>query len=346
MDAFLSDQTYARIADAAPMSGNSVSLLKDAVENYPIWLQAIRKARRMICLESYFIREDEIGWEFAAALAAKAREGVRVRVIYDRLDLLVAANARRSLWLTDAYFVPTTPYAQALCAAAVSGVDVRLLIPGLSDVPFTRAMMRSGFRPLLEAGVKIYEWRGTMLHAKTAVADGYWSRVGSTNLNLTSWVGNWELDVAVEYQNFANVMERMYEEDLANATEIVLNARVKAAWRRGATSVTKGKANARPRTSIFLRVSRLIGMIVTNQLGLNPSEALLMAIAGFIGLAFVVIIALWPWVVAGPLVVVGGWVALALLARAYKLFSEGRRHAELLPASADEEAKPERVRNL
>jgi cardiolipin synthase A/B len=79
MAAFLSDQAYARIADAPPVSGNSVRLLKDATENYPAWRQAIGEARRTIYLESYFIREDEIGSEFAAVLAAIAREGVRVR---------------------------------------------------------------------------------------------------------------------------------------------------------------------------------------------------------------------------------------------------------------------------
>ncbi|MBK6767464.1 MAG: hypothetical protein IPG72_00170 [Ardenticatenales bacterium] len=59
-------------------------------------------------------------------------------------------------------------------------------------------MSRSLYRPLLESGVRIFEWQGTMIHAKTAVADGLWSRVGSTNLNLNGWVGNWELDVAIE----------------------------------------------------------------------------------------------------------------------------------------------------
>jgi cardiolipin synthase len=64
-----------------------------------------------------------------------------------------------------------------------------------------------------------------MLHAKTAVADGRWARVGSTNPNVASWLGNWELDVAVEDEGFAQAMERMYLDDLAHATEIVLGTR-------------------------------------------------------------------------------------------------------------------------
>ena len=99
-----------------------------------------------------------------------------------RLDTLVASLARTSLWLTDAYFAGTTPYIQALRAAARDGVDVRLLVPGASDTPFMPALTRAGYRSLLEAGVRVFEWNGSMLHAKTAVADGQWARVGSTNL--------------------------------------------------------------------------------------------------------------------------------------------------------------------
>ena len=105
-----------------------------------------------------------------------------------RTDLLVASLARDHLWLTDAYFVATSAYTQALRAAARDGVDVRLLVPGASDVPAVSPLSRAGYRALLEAGVRVFEWNGTMLHAKTAVADRRWSRVGSTNLNLVSWI--------------------------------------------------------------------------------------------------------------------------------------------------------------
>ena len=124
-----------------------------------------------------------------------------------RLDQLIAAMARRSLWITDAYFVGVAPYVQALSAAARDGVDVRLLVPGTSDIPAVAAVSRAGYRPLLEAGVRVFEWNGSMLHAKTAVADGRWARVGSSNLNLSSWIGNCELDIAIEDQAFARGME-------------------------------------------------------------------------------------------------------------------------------------------
>src|SRR6185503_4878833 len=134
-----------------------------------------------------------------------------------------AAMAQRTLWLTDAYFVGVTGYVQGLRAAVMDGVDVRLLVPGATDIPIIRAVSRAGYRPLLEAGIRVFEWNGPMLNAKTAVADGHWARVGSTNLNLASWIGNWELDVAVEDLEFGDEMEQMYLQDLDNATEIVLS---------------------------------------------------------------------------------------------------------------------------
>src|SRR5487761_2712308 len=142
-----------------------------------------------------------------------------------RLDQLIAAMARKTLWLTDAYFVGIAPYVQALLAAARDGVDVRLLVPGSSDIPAVANMSRSGYRPLLKAGIRVFEWNGSMLHAKTAVADGQWARVGSSNLNIASWLSNRELDVAIEDTAFATQLATQYEHDLGNATEIVLAPR-------------------------------------------------------------------------------------------------------------------------
>ena len=143
-----------------------------------------------------------------------------------RLDPLVASLARRTLWLTDAYFAGTSIYVQALRAAAEDGVDVRLLVPGPgSDIPLVQAISRAGYRALLRSGVRVFEWNGPMLHAKTAVADARWARVGSTNLNLSSWVGNRELDLVIENEAFGQAMEEMFALDLTNSTEIVLEPR-------------------------------------------------------------------------------------------------------------------------
>ena len=139
------------------------------------------------------------------------------------------SSSRRSpgtrLWISDAYFVGTSAYVQALAAAARDGVDVRLLVPGASDIPALSPISRAGYRPLLDAGVRVFEWNGTMLHAKTAVADDLWARIGSTNLNIASWMGNYELDVAIEDRGFGAIMAAQYEKDLARSTEIVLTRR-------------------------------------------------------------------------------------------------------------------------
>lgn len=239
------------------------------------------------------------------------------------LDQLIAAGARTSLWLTDAYFVGVTPYVQALRAAALDGVDVRLLVPGSSDVWLLRSVSRASYRPLLEAGIRVFEWNGSMLHAKTAVADGRWARVGSTNLNVASWIGNWELDVAVEDERFARAMADMYLDDLAHATEVVLGEgrRVRvtdqpeARRRRG--ELRRGSASRAAAGAIG--IGSAVGAAITDHRPLGPAEARLMAAAGSGLLLLVVLAALWPWLVAAPLGVLGGWVGVALLVRAYRL---------------------------
>jgi len=99
-------------------------------------------------------------------------------------------------------------------------VDVRLLVPGTSDLPLVRNLSRIGYRELLRSGVRIFEWDGPMLHAKTIVADGRWTRVGSSNLNPSSLVGNWELDVLIDDQELADAMERQFRLDIARSREV------------------------------------------------------------------------------------------------------------------------------
>jgi cardiolipin synthase A/B len=464
------DQAFSRTAGAPLISGNRVRLLRNAEENYPAWMEAIRGAERAIHFESYIIHDDDVGREFADLLAAKATEGVHVRVIYDwmgailrsgwtfwralrragvevrcfnpprvdsafgwlsrdhrktivvdsriafvtglcvgrhwagnpkrqiapwrdtgisiegpavagvegafastwaacgsplpqselgsegaapaaagnvslriiasqpgvaaiyRLDQLIAAVARESIWLTDAYFVGTSSYVQALCAAAADGVDVRLLLPRAGDVPFVRAISRAGYRTLIEAGVRVFEWNGPMLHAKTAVADGRWARVGSTNLNLASWVSNWELDVIAEDEGFAGEMQAMYLDDLGHATEIVLTRK------RHPQPIVPRRMRARPRGAVrgsanwaakgVLRMSKVVGAAVTQSRVLGPAEASLMLTGGLALLAFVAFAFLLPRVVAGVLGLVGAWVALTLLVQAWRLRFPRKKAAE------------------
>jgi cardiolipin synthase len=104
---------------------------------------------------------------------------------YRVIELLAAGSINR-LWITDAYLVAPPRLFQSLRDAARDGVDVRLLVPGSSDLPLIRNLSRIGYRDLLRSGVRIYEWDGPMLHAKTIVADRRWTRVGSSNLNPSS----------------------------------------------------------------------------------------------------------------------------------------------------------------
>jgi cardiolipin synthase len=244
-----------------------------------------------------------------------------------RFDQLIASVARRTLWLTDAYFVGVAVYIQALRAAAQDGVDVRLLVPGTSDLPVLSSLSRAGYRPLLEAGIRVFEWNGAMLHAKTAVADGRWARVGSSNLNLSSWLGNYELDIAVEDPEFAAQMEAMYEEDLRRATEIVLSARNRVrptahhARRRRSGSTSRAAAGA-------LRLGNTMGAAISNRRVLGPAEATTLLGLGVALLVFAAVSVLWPLAVAIPLALLAVWVAISSLVRARELRALRERDEE------------------
>jgi cardiolipin synthase A/B len=464
----LAERTFSRVAGADLVRGNDVRLLKDATENYPAWLRAIGEARHHIYFESYIIHEDEIGRQFADVLINKAREGVRVRLIYDwmgglgntsrrfwtrlrlggvdvrcynpprldspfgwlsrdhrktltvdgrvafvtglclgkmwvgdpargippwrdtgielrgpavadverafgqtwatqgeplaadelvgdraappagslnvrivaslpstagmiRLDQFVAALARERLWLSDAYYAGTTSYVQALRAAAKDGVDVRLLVPNATDIPLIRPFSRAGYRSLLQAGVRVFEWNGPMMHAKTAVADSRWARVGSTNLNVASWFGNCELDAVIEDHSFALQMEDMFLGDLHNATEIVLDTRQKIRAprepRQRARRSRGSGGSAGQAAAGAVRIGNAIGAAFTNRRELGPVEARLMVIVGLLLLALAIVFAFFPRLLAVPVAAAFAWIAAALFYRAYKLYRQKRHDA-------------------
>ncbi len=467
----LTDQAFSRTA-APVVQGNAVRLLKDAAENYPASLQAIRSAARTVFFESYMIEDDATGREFRDALAERARAGVRVFVLYDwlgstgklwsgfwrplrdagalvrvfnpprfasplgwifrdhrksiavdgriafvsglcvaqawrgdpaqgkepwrdtgveirgpavahvaaafarvwattgspvsaelltkaesvpaagdvslrvvasapasaglmRLDYLIASLARKRLWLTDAYFVPPPAYAHALIAASRDGVDVRLLVPGASDIPVLSPLSRSAFRPLIEAGIRVFEWNGTMLHAKSAVADGRWARVGSTNLNIASFLGNYELDVAVEDERFAAAMEAQYEDDLKRSTELVLKKRLA----RGKVPVpsARGRGRRHPRGSARRAAAGAV------RLGSAVGSALVFPGEGVLGsgrimagaaVAFAVLGAIavwWPKGIAYPFAAIAIWFATAFVIRAAGTRDTGEPEAKRPP---------------
>ncbi len=447
-----------RTSGAPLVRGNEVLILRDAEENYPEWEKAIESARKTIHLEMYIIHRDSTGRRFRDLMAEKARQGVKVRILYDwfgsfgplanrmwnslrdaggevrsanppnfksllgwgsrdhrklltvdgstafisglcmgdawkgnpekgiapwrdtgvgirgpavadaeaafaaswrmaggilpedeiprretlprpgrvalrviptspdtaglyRLDLIVAAAVKKTLWLTDAYFIGTSSYMQALRSAAGDGVDVRLLVPHGSDIQWIANISRTQYRFLLEAGVRVFEWTGPMIHSKTAVADGRWARIGSTNLNLASWLGNWELDVVIEDETIGRQMEDMFLEDLSHSVEVVITRRRRV---RPTFPIPKGErppmsGSGKRMLSGVIRMSSAINAAVTSHRMLSRTEsASLFSIASFV-LALAVIAIFLPRVMTYPIGVVLAWVGLFLLVKAIRL---------------------------
>ncbi|BBL81170.1 hypothetical protein RxyAA322_30240 [Rubrobacter xylanophilus] len=166
-------------------------------------------------------RPQEIPAAGGVAARIVIQEPGKVRMLR-ALELLLA-SVRERVWISDPYFLGSPVLTQALVSAAADGVDVRLLLPATNDLPWIGALSRVGYRPLLEAGVRIFEYGGPMMHAKTHVADSFHARVGSTNLNLSGLFANWEADLLAEDAAFAARMEEVFEEDLSNAREILLS---------------------------------------------------------------------------------------------------------------------------
>jgi cardiolipin synthase len=222
------------------------------------------------------------------------------------MDQLLAAFARESMWLTDAYFVGTPSFLESLKAAAADGVDVRVLLPQTSDIGLIRDTTRSTYRPLLEAGVRLFEWNGPMLHAKTAVFDGKISRVGSTNMNIASWFGNYELDVIIEDGEFGSQMEQMYLRDLENATEVILRdtERVKLKRVKKPRSRRRGSGSVKKTTAGAINAAASIGSAITKKTKLGPAEARLLLMVGGVLLGLALLLIKFPRGASIPLVII------------------------------------------
>ena len=150
-------------------------------------------------------------------------------VIY--LTLMSALkHAEEHIHLTIAYFAPDPQLLQALIDAAARGVDVKLVLPSVSDSWPIFHLGRSYYTDLLGGGVKIYERRGSVMHAKTACIDNVWSTVGSTNLDWRSFLHNDEMNAVILNRKFATQMEAMFAADLAESDEITLEQWERRPW--------------------------------------------------------------------------------------------------------------------
>ena len=149
----------------------------------------------------------------------------------ERFYALSIAGARRTLYVTNAYFAPDRSFVELLTAAAKRGVDVRILTAGpRTDVNVVRAAGRAWYDTLLGAGVRIYEWRPTVLHAKTFVVDGQWSTIGSMNFDNRSMALNDESTLMVVDSAIGEQMNRIFLTDLEHADEITLEAFRRRSW--------------------------------------------------------------------------------------------------------------------
>lgn len=241
-----------------------------------------------------------------------------------RLLQVLTASVQDRIWIADAYFLADPMLRQALMAAAHDGIDVRLLLPSTNDLRIVGALSRNSYRPLLEAGARIWEYRGPMMHAKTIVADGWCSRVGSTNLNITGLMTNWEIDVVVEDVTFAAAMEEMFLTDLADAQELTLEGRAVRGGprRRGRNrirSLARGSGSQVPTTVASLGGALAQGAL-SNALARNESNFNL--VSGLGGLVLAAVLARFPRAFAWPLATVIGLFGATGLARAFRL----RRH--------------------
>jgi cardiolipin synthase A/B len=439
-----------RVSDAPLREGNRLALLKNGPDTYDDWLTAIARAKRWIHLDNYIIANDEVGNRFARALSAKAREGVRVRVLHDwfgcmdvprsfwrgmreagvevkavnppasgpplgvirrdhrkllavdgeyastggvciadgwlvtspdtglpyrdtavsvrgpvvadinraftslwgelvgelpeserpepgdiqaagetsarlviqeprrmrtlRMLELLTAGVQERLWITDPYFLSMPILTQSLMATARDGVDVRVLTPATVDIAWIGRASRAGYRQFLESGVRIFEYGGPMIHAKTLVADGWLSKVGSTNLNFSSLAANWEIDLVVEDEDFARQMEELFEDDISKSREVRLESSGRGSRVRPDRPVDTSDSRARAGvvgsgTGSGATISRMVPTIV--QKGAAPLQthehAIAVAASGAL-LGVSLLGARFPRLVAWPLTALGAFL--------------------------------------
>ncbi|HRI70094.1 MAG TPA: cardiolipin synthase ClsB [Polyangium sp.] len=145
-------------------------------------------------------------------------------------------EAKRRIYVTNAYFLPTLGVLRGLCDAAKRGVDVRVMVAGTTDVTAVKLATRTIYGRMLHAGIRLYEWHGRVLHAKTAVIDGHWSTVGSSNLDQQSLRMNMEANAIIEDARFARAMEKMFHEDLEHCEAVTTESwHQRPAWERAAS---------------------------------------------------------------------------------------------------------------
>jgi len=168
----------------------------------------------------YFPPVEARGHHLTQVIKSSPSEGSSaVKLLY----IVSIVSATKSIYISNAYFVPDRDTLRALEGAVRRGVDVRVIVPGeFTDVPLVREASRMHYELMLRRGIRIFEYQPTMMHAKTMVVDGIWSTVGSSNFDERSFRLNDEVNVNVYNEEIAQQMESMFFHDLARCEEITL----------------------------------------------------------------------------------------------------------------------------
>lgn len=161
------------------------------------------------------------GKEIVAILTSNGGNGGDSPIFEAYIDAMRRASKR--IWITQAYFAPDGRFLELLLGAARRGVDVRLLLPGFTDSRLVLHASRSRYGKLIKTGVRVFEAQDALLHAKTAVIDGIWSTVGSSNLDYRSFLHNDEINAVVLGAEFARELEAQFERDAEACREIALD---------------------------------------------------------------------------------------------------------------------------
>jgi len=163
--------------------------------------------------------DEKSGQDLVAILTASGGDGEGSPIFAAYIDAMEMAKSQ--IWITQAYFAPDQNFMTLLQQAAERGVDVRIMVPGVSDSKLVLNASRSRYKRLLKAGVRIFEARYDLLHAKTAVIDHVWSTVGSSNLDYRSFLHNSEINAFILGSNFATQMETQFVRDIENSHEVI-----------------------------------------------------------------------------------------------------------------------------
>jgi cardiolipin synthase len=166
----------------------------------------------------YFPRIEKLGEHLAQVIKSSPSEGSStVKLLY----IISIVSAQKSIYISNAYFVPDSDTIRALEGAVRRGVDVRVIVPGpYSDIPIVREASHLHYELLLRRGIRIFEYQPTMMHSKTMVVDGIWSTIGSSNFDDRSFRLNDEVNVNVYNEEIAAEMEKMFFEDVTKSVEV------------------------------------------------------------------------------------------------------------------------------